>query len=410
VRRDFSRAESYAGAARALGGPPWLSEARDAAADTLLARGFPARSEAWKYTRASTLLADVFAAPAQVGPVPQRGPWSSQPRLMFVDGALAEVAGDPAAWVQPLVGPEAPPLGAALGEVEGFGALNLAMVRGGAWVRVPDGVDGGDLHLVHTSSGGGALGAVRHLISLGEGARLRLFEHFVGGGAGAGLTSATTEVMVGADAHLEHLRSLDEGDDALHVGAVGSVVAGGGLHRVTSVVVGGRLSRVELSVRLDGADARADLHGLALLRGAQHADHHVSVDHAQPNAHSDQFFRSVLDGRSRSVYTGAVMVREGALGTDSGQLHHALLLSDDAVVNARPWLEIYADDVRCAHGAAIGSLDAESLFYLRQRGLDALGARSLLTAGFARLVLDRLSPSPVRDALHTRSDAWLATR
>jgi Fe-S cluster assembly protein SufD len=147
---------------------------------------------------------------------------------------------------------------------------------------------------------------------------------------------------------------------------------------------------------------------LALTR-AQHADHHVLVDHVAPRCTSRQTFRSLLDRKGRGVFTGRVVVRPGAVGTDSAQLHRALLLSDDAVANARPQLEIDNDDVKCAHGVAVGSLDAEALFYLRQRGLDPAAARALLTAAFAREIVEAIPEGPVRDAVDERVAAWLAS-
>ena len=235
-----------------------------------------------------------------------------------------------------------------------------------------------------------------------------MYEHYLTVGEGAALTTAATAITVAPDAIVRHVRVIDEGDEALHVGEIRGTVAG----RLTaaSVIVGSRVARVDLGVQLIAEGASAELTGLALLRGHQHADHHVMADHAAPRCHSEQVFRSVLDDHARSVYTGAVRVRSGAAGTDSRQLHNALLLSDDAVANTRPWLEIDHDDVACAHGAAIGSLDAESLFYLRQRGLSEIEARGLLTWGFAAKTLAALPEGPVAEALLQRARTWLGAR
>lgn len=419
-RRDFSQAEAYAAASEGLSGGGWLLPIRSQAAALLRSRGFPARDEAWKYTRASHLLADTFApaAEAPAGVSLPEGPWGDAPRLVFVDGIWSpELSqGTGALQIEDLA--SAPggcaALGQALGEDDGFAALNRAFLRHGAVVRVPSDEALSELHLVHLSTGGpgaageGRLSAIRHVLSLEERGQLQLFEHYrsVGGGQ-ASMTNAATEVIAAAGSTVRHVRILDEGPAALHVGAVGAVVGAGARYALTSVVLGAKLARVEVTARLEAEGAGAELSGLSLLRDRSHVDHHVTVDHRSPGCSSDQDFRSVLDDRARSVYTGAVIVQRGAIGTRSSQLHHALLLSDEAVANTRPWLEIDNDDVSCAHGAAIGSLDEDALFYLRQRGLSELAARGLLTAGFASQILSELPPGAVADALLDRARAWL---
>ena len=211
--------------------------------------------------------------------------------------------------------------GRALGQVatDGFGALNLAFLRDGAVVRAESGV----LHLVHVSTGEQRLTAVRHLVTVPGGAEVELYEHFLTLGEGPALTTAATEVHVGEGARVHHARVLDESPVSLHVGGVGARVEAGGHYRLGSLVLGARLARIEAYVTLADRNAAADLSGLALLRDRQHADHHVQVDHASPDCRSDQVFRAVVDDRAQSVYTGAVIVRRGASGTDSHQLHNA---------------------------------------------------------------------------------------
>ena len=410
-RREFAQVEAYVQASQALEPETALGSLRAAGANTLQEHGFPGRTEAWKFTRSAPLLQQPFQAPSTpaVVALPQ-GPWRDGARIVFVDGVLAPHLGaqvDGMAGIGDVAASARGRLGTAVGDVHGFLALNLAFLRHGVgWVGAP-GADLGVLHIVHVSTGAQQLGAVRHWIEVGEGGSAEIYEHFVTVGEGASLTTAVTEVLVGQGAQVAHVRVLDEGPEALHVGGVGAVVAAEGQYRFSSVVLGSQLARVEIQTRLAGAGATADLSGLSLLRGHQHADHHVTVDHAEPHGTSDQVFRSVLDDESRSVYTGAVIVRSGAVKTSSNQLHHALLLSDDAIANTRPWLEIDNDDVSCAHGAAIGSLDADALFYLRQRGLSELEARSLLTAGFASERLAVLPAGPVQDSLQARAQAWL---
>jgi Fe-S cluster assembly protein SufD len=204
-----------------------------------------------------------------------------------------------------------------------------------------------------------------------------------------------------------HLREQDEAHDHLHHAALGVSVAEGARYQLTSVLLGGSTTRVEIDVRLAGEGASADLSGLAALRGSQHADHHVTIDHASPGCTSRQLFRSLLDDRAHGIFTGKVIVRRGAVKTDAVQHHRALLLSDDALAHARPQLEIDADDVKCAHGAAVGSLDEEALFYLRQRGLDPRQARALLTAAFAQDVLATIPFAEERARLEAHMTSWL---
>jgi Fe-S cluster assembly protein SufD len=192
------------------------------------------------------------------------------------------------------------------------------------------------------------------------------------------------------------VRLVQEGDEVVHHAGISVHATAGARYRLVSIVLGGATVRIEPQIHLVGEGASADLHGLVALRGQQHADHHVLVDHATPRCTSRQAFRSLLGGRSRGVYTGSVHVRPGAIGTDSGQLHRALLLSEEAVANARPQLQIEADDVKCAHGVAIGALDPEMLFYLRQRGLDEGQARLLLTTGFVNETLAAIEDEAIR--------------
>ena len=366
IGRDFTRVDDYLAVAEGLpSAGDWLDGLRSEAAASLRANGFPARDEAWKYTRASRLLQEAFtpatALDESIALPP--GPWGEQPRLVFVDGVVSPSLSTMAGSVMDQVPPELRGrFGGALSG-GGFADLNLALLRDGAVLHLPS----GPLHLVHVSTGGQRLTAVRHLL-VADAGHAELYEHFVTVGAGTHLTTAAVEVFIGNGATVRHTRVLDEGPEVLHVATVAAKVSAMGAYRFASVILGSHVARVEVAVELAGEGAQTDLSGLALLRDEQHADHHFLVDHATPQATSSQTVRSVADGKSRSVYTGAVIVRKGAVGTDSQQLHQALLLSDDAVANTRPWLEIDNDDVSCAHGAAIGSIDEESLFYLPTTG------------------------------------------
>ncbi|HHO51953.1 MAG TPA: Fe-S cluster assembly protein SufD [Deltaproteobacteria bacterium] len=419
--RDLGPAEAYASASAGLSaGSGWLLPIRSEAAALLQSRGFPARDEAWKYTRAGNLLQAVFVPAQEASDVAlPDGPWGDEPRLVFVDGIPHPGLSRGVEGLQledlSTVSGGCPELGRALGEGDGFSALNRAFLRHGAVLRLPRGQQLSALHLIHlctgsrAPSGEGHLETLRHVLVLEGDGQLQLFEHYLSadGVEHASLTNAATEVILGPDSHVRHVRILDEDLRSLHVGAIGAVVGAGSRYDLTSVVLGVGLARIEVTVHLGAKGSATDLSGLSLLQGRQHVDHHVTVEHATPGGISDQDFRSVLGDQSRSVYTGAVIVRRGAIGTRSSQLHRALLLSDDAIANTRPWLEIDNDDVSCTHGAAIGSLDEDALFYLRQRGLSELAARGLLTSGFASQILSRLSPEAVAQHLLQRARAWL---
>lgn len=377
--------EQVVDAARRWDGAPGWGAVRAAAAERFARSGLPGnRDEAWKYTRAAALLARSGGG-AEPAPAPSAGAvaFSGGRRVAADTGGAASVCDHPDR------------VGRVLVEPTGFVAMNLALATDGVFVRH----EGGEHALALDHRDGGA---VRHVIELGAYTKLFVVERH----HGSGLGTAGLEATLGEHAELVHVRIVD--GDGAHHGAIGVELAAGASYRLVSVVLGGGATRIEPTVRLAGRGATAELYGLLALRGAEHADHHVTVDHAAPHCTSRQVFRSLLDGKARGVFTGKVVVRPGAAGTDSSQVHRALLLSDDAVANARPQLEIDADDVKCAHGAAVGSLDPESLFYLQQRGLDAAAARGLLTAAFAAEVIDAAPSGSVHDELRERVASWLA--
>jgi Fe-S cluster assembly protein SufD len=406
--RDHSQVEHYAQLSPE-GGPGWLAARRADAVERLAAHGFPGRrDEDWWNTPARAMLAAPFVMPDVLSPVEVALP--DGPRVVLVDGRLDAARSRLEGGLQALsasLDAVRDDLGALLAEPLGFDALNTALACEGAVLEVPDGVTlEAPVHLVHVCTGAGHLGVVRSVLRLGRGARATVVEHWLGAGAGAALTSGVTEVHVGPGAVLEWVALQDEDAESHHVGTLTARVEAGGALDAWSVVTGAAVSRTELRVELAGAGARTGLRGLSLLRGAQHADHHVLVDHATEHGTSTQTFRSILADRAHSVFTGKVVVREGAQHTDSSQSNDSLLLSDEAVAGSRPQLEIYADDVACQHGATVGSLDDEALFYLRTRGLAPVEARGLLIGAFATEVVQQL-PEVVRPQVQARIDHWL---
>lgn len=224
---------------------------------------------------------------------------------------------------------------------------------------------------------------------------------------GGGVHACEDTIRVGPGAVVRHVRVVEPDASARHAGYLLVELAEGARYELVTVLAGGAVARLDVSVRLAGEGASAQLSGLTVVGGARHADHHVTVRHDAPRCTSAQDFRALCDDAATSVFTGRVVVRRGADGTDAAQLHRALLLSAAAVAKARPQLEIHTDDVKASHGTAVGALDAESMFYLRQRGLAPDEARALLVEGFAAAVLDRAPPG-VAEALRADLARWRA--
>lgn len=400
--------------------PAWLGAERRRAIARFAERGLPTtRDEEWKYTSLAPLgempldlgadgpgelPAEEAIAPFLVGPVSAR-------RLVFVDGrfaaklstagaspeggyvgSLAEALITDAEAVRPhLVATAEPP--------DAFGALNAAFWADGAFLRVPAGARLEDpVQLLFVATGRSTPRAVhpRSLVLLEPESRLVLVESYAALGEGGYLTNAMTDVVLRPGAHLDHHRIVVESRRAVHVGRARVQAEEGSRFTSIALVLGGRLVRDDADVTLGAEGAGCELSGLFAVAGDQHVDIHTRVDHARPRGVSRQLYKGVLDGRARGVFNGRVIVRPGANGTDAQQTNKNLLLSDGVEVDSKPQLEIFADDVKCSHGAADGQLGEEAVFYLKSRGLDEAAARTLLTHGFANEVLDRIRVDSIR--------------
>jgi Fe-S cluster assembly protein SufD len=276
------------------------------------------------------------------------------------------------------------------------------LAEDGAEITVPAGIDGGVLVLAHLATGGGF--HPRHAVRLGEGARLVLVEIAIGRGAAFHNPVICCEVSRGAT--LVHTVLQDESAEAVHLATIHAEVAAGATYDSFMLALGARLARRELHVRLAGPGAVAHLNAAQLAGGSQHLDFTTSVVHAAPSATSRQTVKNVLAGRARGVFQGSILVERDAQKTDGYQMNQALLLSPTAEVDAKPGLEIYADDVKCSHGTAIGELDADQLFYLRSRGVPEREARAMLVRAFIGEALDGISFVPLRDEMERRIGAW----
>jgi Fe-S cluster assembly protein SufD len=222
------------------------------------------------------------------------------------------------------------------------------------------------------------------------------------------MTNAVTEIVAEPDAQVTHVKIQSEGPAGWHVATVAGHQARGARFESHNVSLGARLARNDIGSRLDGDGAECRLYGFYLVDGEQHVDNHTWLDHAMPNCPSWEMYKGLLAGRSRAVFNGRIIVRQDAQKTDAKQSNKNLILGDEAVVSTRPQLEIFANDVKCTHGATIGRLDDEALFYLRTRGIGKDEARNVLIRAFADDVLDKIPVSAVREViverLHHRLD------
>jgi Fe-S cluster assembly protein SufD len=297
-----------------------------------------------------------------------------------------------------------------------FVALNTALFADGIVVTVDPGVEAtAPVHIVHVAVAAAAPATVhaRTLVIAQAGSTLTLVESFVGVGAGTYLTNAVTELIAEADAHVAHVKIQAEAPAGWHVATVAGRQQRGAQIVSHNISLGATLARNDIGSKLAGEGAECRLYGLYVVDGAQHVDNHTWLDHAKAHCPSWEMYKGLLAGTSRAVFNGRIIVREGAQKTDAKQSNKNLILGDAAKVYTRPQLEIHANDVKCTHGATIGRLDEESLFYLRTRGIGGEEARNILIRAFADDLIDMLPVPELRgilsDALHARLEGGLAS-
>ena len=419
--QPFDRVERAAGARR---GPSWLFPLRKAGIARFAELGLPTlEHEDWRFTNVGPLQALPFLPALE--PTSRAGraeDLSGRPfaglagdRLVFVDGhfhaGLSRLSAAPegvivaslasALTTHPsLIEPHLTRYTRTDGGA--FTALNDAYFTDGAFIQVPAGrAIEHPLHLVFVSTAQVAGGAVhaRNLILAGAGAQVTVLEHYCGLGEAPGLTNAVTELVAGDQAVIEHVKFQDEARATFHMGALHATFGRAANASLHSFALGSRLSRQNIRTTLDGQGLEVILNGLYVTDGDQLADHHMVVDHAKPHGASHEYFNGILEGRSRGVFHGRILVRKGAQKTDAKQTNKNLLLSDEATANTKPQLEIYADDVKCTHGATIGQLHPEHIFYLRSRGIPEDTARRMLIHAFAGEIIERVRHPAIRDEL-----------
>jgi Fe-S cluster assembly protein SufD len=282
----------------------------------------------------------------------------------------------------------------------GFRALNSAFLQDGLFLYVPDGCQLDkpvELCCIQQNDDEEIASQPRHLVIAGEGARVTLIERYLSTHEGRYLTNSLTEVFAQRDARVEHYKLQEESARGYHIGGWLIEQQAGSQVFTHNVALGGAIARTDIRARLEGAGAHCGLTGVYVLNGRQHVDNHTRVEHKVADTSSNEFYKGVLDDRSRAVFHGRVVVHPDAQHTDARQQNRNLLLSDDAEVDTKPQLEIYADDVACSHGATVGQLDEDALYYLKTRGVDEQTARSLLTFAFANEVIDKFELAPLRN-------------
>ncbi len=437
---DSAYADQFAAARRALPGAamPWLDHLRGEALTRFGRSGFPTHKvEAWKFTdlgRLATLQFD--NTPAVIGRALTRDDlvrhrMSRDCALaVFVNGQFrADLSDlDPAngfsvtdfasADEVSLKALAASPLPDVEPRAQALADLNTAFMRDGAVIRVRAGATPKPVQVLFVAApqtdarGGRPVFHLRNLIRVESGATAAVVETYVGHDGldrpdGAYWTNAVTRVELAEGAVLRHCKLQAEGRAAVHVGATAVKVGRGATYRMFSASLGAELARNEFDVELAATDATADLAGITLARGKQHLDTTTRLAHAHPRGTSRQEFRSVVDDEAHAVFQGNVRVAEGAQKTDAKQLNHSLLLAPSAAADTKPELEILADDVKCSHGASVGDLDKDSLFYLRARGVGEAEARALLIQAFIEHLIEGVEDAPVRSHLRQHVDAWL---
>ena len=290
----------------------------------------------------------------------------------------------------------------AQGEGNAFVALNEAFFQDGGYVYVPANTRlEAPIHLlfVSTAKDAGATTHPRNLIIADRASQVTVFESYVSVADGAYFTNAVTELVLEDGAVVEHLKFQDESRSAFHMATLHARL-GRSCNLIShSIATGARLSRNNIRTVLAGEGIECVLNGLYLTRGDQLADHHMVVEHAQPHCNSHEYYNGILDGRSKGVFHGRILVQPAAQKTDAKQTNRNLLLSEDATVDTKPQLEIYADDVKCTHGATVGQLNEEAIFYLRARGVGAETARRMLIHAFAGEIIERVRHASAREEL-----------
>jgi len=412
---------------------PGAAPLRAAAFQRFASVGLPHRRvEEWKYTDLRALMRDAkpLGAPpdatakarardagALIGDIDAR-------RLVFVDGAFVPALSDlkdlsRGLTIRPLaqaLAQDDPLTGRYLGKVfatdDPAVALNTAFMGDGAVIHVAAGATvERPLHLVFAASGDKPAALfTRSLVVIEKGARAMLIESHEGAAARDYQVNTALDLVVADDAHVDHIKLTREGEKALHMSSLMADVGAHARFNTFAFTIGAGVVRNQLFLRFRGEGTVANIRGASLLRGREHVDTTMVVEHASVGCQSREVFKTVLDDQSRGVFQGKIIVQPGAQRTDAKMASHALMLSQDAEADNKPELEIYADDVQCGHGATAGDLDADLLFYLKARGIPQTEAEALLIQAFVGDAIEGIEHAGLREALIEAVGAWVRTR
>ena len=419
-------ADAFEAVRRTAAAPDGVADLRRRAFERFTALGVPTtRLEAWRFTNVAPIASTAFAlaAPAEreaakadtaphalslgagltfingrhVAPASDVSALPAGVEVLSLADVLASDANETRAAVEAHLA-----AGAGI-ENEAFTALNTALLHDGAVVRVAaNTVVEQPIQLLFVTSpppgGEPVMTHPRVLLVVGENAQVRIVESY-GGGDSVYLTNTITEVIAGPSAVVDHYKLVREGPSGYHIGAMHVRLGRAANFSSHAVTLGGAIVRNDAQALLDGEGVECTLNGLYLANGSRLVDNHTTIHHAQPHCSSHELYKGILDGEARAVFNGKIIVAIDAQKTDAKQTNKALLLSEDAQINTKPELEIFADDVKCTHGATVGQLDEDALFYLRARGLGLEQARSVLIHAFASDLLNHIAIEPIRDRL-----------
>jgi Fe-S cluster assembly protein SufD len=429
---EVGLAETFASAKARLPGRGALADLRNDAFRRFEAEGLPHRRvEEWKYTDLRALMRDAkpLASPPDAA-AKARAKTAGQVlgdvecrRLVFVDGAFVAELSDTASLeagltIRPLAKALAegdPMVAAHLGKLAPVNdvavALNTALMGDGAVIRIAAGAaTDRPLLLLFVASEKLSAMFVRSLVVIEKGARAMLIESHEGPAGSDYQVNAALELVIGEGAHVDHVKIIGEGGDALHVSTLAAAIGAGARFNDFSFITGGAVVRNQLYLRFDGADTVANIRGASLLQGRQHADTTLVADHIARGCQSREVFKTVLNDEAHGVFQGRIIVRPGAQKTDAKMMTRALLLSEKAEADNKPELEIFADDVQCGHGATAGALDEELKFYLMARGIPEPQAEALLIEAFVGEAVEGIEHAGLREVLMEAVRAWLKAR
>lgn len=432
---DTSLAEGFEEVAGQLSGAGagWLEGLRRAGIEAFRSNGLPTRRvEAWRYTNLNTLAKAGFSpagmeAAGATADVPDGAlEVEGACRIVFVNGFLRPdlsdlerlPAGVSAEGLADILTRNPVALESRLTPVSddrdgALAALNAAWMQDGLVLRIEDGAEvSAPIHLVSVGAPSGESAAFhpRNLVSAGAGSRAVLVESHIGAVEGAYFSNSVTDITVEQGAVLTHATFQNEGVEAFHVSLARVSIAEGATYDSFVLQRGGALARNEIQASIDGSGAECRLNGAYLGSGRQHIDNTTAIEHRQPGSVSKEVYKGVLDGQSRGVFQGRIVVHRDAQQTNGHQLNKTLLLSREAEIDAKPELEIYADDVKCSHGATAGELNEDELFYLRARGIDEASARDMLVSAFVGEALQELRDPRLAEAFSRWIDGWVEAR